>query len=65
VAGYSRLDLTLSQRFGRQWQVRVQARNLADPPREFIADPEVATDGVVLRTFKDGRNYSLSASYDF
>jgi hypothetical protein len=43
----------------------VQARNLADPPREFIADPEVATDGVVLRTFKDGRNYSLSASYDF
>jgi len=65
VAGYSRLDLTLSQRFGRHWQVRVQARNLADPTREFIADPEVATEGVVLRTFKDGRNYSLSASYDF
>jgi TonB-dependent receptor len=65
VASHSRFDLTLNQRFGSHWQVRLSAKNLADPDREFIADPAAATDGVTLRKFKDGRNYSLTATYDF
>lgn len=65
VASHQRLDLTLSQHVGKRWQVRCSARNLLDPSRKFIADPEVTSEEVVLRTFKDGRSYSLSATYEF
>jgi len=65
VASYNRIDLTMSQRFGSRWSVRLSAKNLTDPDRKFIADPEVTTEEVVLRRFKDGRDYSLSAAYDF
>lgn len=65
VASHDRLDLTLSQRLGRHWQVRLSAKNLADPLRKLIADREVTSEEIVLRTFKDGRSYSLTATYDF
>lgn len=65
VAEHSRFDLTMSQRLGARWLLRFAAKNLSDPERKFIADPEVTTEEVVLRTFKDGRNYSLTATYDF
>jgi len=66
VAGYDRWDFTLSKRFGTAWQLRLSARNLRDPERKLIADPE-ATGGfdLVYRSYKDGRSYTLSTVYEF
>lgn len=65
TASHDRLDLTLSQRLGRRWQIRFAVKNLTDPPRSFIADPEVTTEEIVLRRFRDGRSYSFTTTYDF
>ena len=65
IASYGRLDLTLGQRFGRNWQVRLAAKNLTDPDRELIADPENTTERFVFRRYSDGRDYSVTATYDF
>jgi len=65
TASYGRLDLTLNQRIGAQWQVRLAAKNLTDPDREFIADPNSTSEKFVYRRFSDGRDYSVTATYDF
>ncbi|MBC8010728.1 MAG: TonB-dependent receptor [Burkholderiales bacterium] len=65
VASYGRLDLSVSQRINKQWQLRVSARNLTDPKREFIADPYSTSREFVTRSYRDGRSYTVSAVCDF
>jgi len=65
TASYGRLDLTLNQWIGAQWQVRLAAKNLTNPDREFIADPNSTSEKFVYRRFSDGRDYSVTATYDF
>jgi outer membrane receptor protein involved in Fe transport len=66
IASSDRIDLTISQRIGKSWVARFTARNLADPERKFIGDPN-ATNGseAVYRTFHDGRSYQITATYEF
>jgi outer membrane receptor protein involved in Fe transport len=65
VASHDRFDLTLVKRFGKHFSVRASASNLFDPERKFIADPDATKSEVVLRSYKDGRSYTLTAVYDF
>ncbi len=65
VAAHDRFDLTVVKRFGKQFSIRASARNLFDPERKFIADPDATTSEVVLRSYKDGRSYTITAVYDF
>ena len=65
VASHDRFDLTLVKRIGKSLSIRASARNLLDPERKFIADPEATKSEVVLRSYKDGRSYTFTAVYDF
>jgi outer membrane receptor protein involved in Fe transport len=65
TAQHDRFDLSINQRLGRRWQLRLTAKNLADPDRKYIADPDVTTEEIVLRKFRDGRSYSLTTTYEF
>jgi outer membrane receptor protein involved in Fe transport len=65
VAANDRFDLTLTKKFGKQFSLRASARNLLDPERRFIADPESTAQTVVLRSYRDGRSYTLSGIYEF
>ncbi len=62
---HSRWDLTLVKRFGKHWRVNASARNLFNPERRLIADPDATAETIVYRTYKDGRSYTLSATYQF
>lgn len=63
--GYSRWDLTLAKRFGERWRVNASVRNLFDPERRLIADPDATRETIVYRSYHDGRSYTLSATCEF
>lgn len=63
--GHTRWDLTLAKRFGDHWRVNFSARNLFDPDRRLVADPESTRETIVYRRYNDGRSYTLSATYEF
>ncbi|MDX2186619.1 MAG: TonB-dependent receptor [Opitutaceae bacterium] len=65
TASHSRFDVTMSQRLGNRWQIRLSARNLFDPDRKTIADPHNTNQEIVYRRYSDGRSYTLTASYEF
>jgi len=65
VASYSRFDLSLSQYLGRKWVVRLSGKNLNNPERKLVADPANTTEEIIFRRYRDGRSYSVSASYEF
>lgn len=65
VAETHRVDLSVAKKFGRNWTVRLSARNLTDPEQKIVADPDQTDEEVVFRTFKTGRNYSVNVSYAF
>ncbi len=63
--GYSRWDLTLSKRLSERWRVNASVRNLFDPERRLVADPDATRDTIVYRSFHDGRSYSITATCVF
>ena len=65
VESYGRLDLTLSQKLSKSLTLRVSAKNLLDPTRRLVADPENTSDRIVYRSYQDGRSYSVTLVYDF
>jgi len=56
------LDLLLSQRIGRHLAIKFSARNLLDPVNERTYGKN--TD-LIYSSYKRGRTYGLSLSYDF
>jgi outer membrane receptor protein involved in Fe transport len=63
---YARLDLAFSQRLGGRLTMKLSVKNLLDPERRYIRDPE-QTGGVAIvdRRFHDGRSYSLALTTEF
>jgi outer membrane receptor protein involved in Fe transport len=58
----SQFDLTLSQRIGRNWRLKFNAKNLLDPEikRTYGEDEEA-----IYSSYTRGRTFSLSLTYDF
>lgn len=65
TAQRGRWDLSISKKFGNNWQVRFQAANLSDPDRKLVADPNNTNEEIVYRRYKDGRSYSLGVAHEF
>jgi outer membrane receptor protein involved in Fe transport len=70
IDSFHQLDLTLSQ----TWYVellrgdvtaKLSIKNLTDSTRRLIYDPEQTTKRITERSFKLGRDYSFSLSYQF
>lgn len=59
------VDLTLSQSLGDGWSVRATARNLTDPTRYFVYDPEQLDTRFYTRAEREGRSYTVSVSKSF
>jgi outer membrane receptor protein involved in Fe transport len=60
-----RVDLSLSQKLTKNLKLRVGIKNLTDPVRGTIYDPERTAQELVRSEFKSGREYSLSLSAEF
>ncbi len=60
-----RLDLSLSQKLGKNFKLRVGVKNLTDPIRGTIYDPERTASTIVRNEYRSGREYSLSLSAEF
>lgn len=63
--GYFSLDWTFTQKITDHLRFRISARNLLDPDRKRIYDPEEAITEIVERRWKDGRSYTVSMTYEF
>ena len=63
--GYLRLDLGISQELGKGWAIRLSAKNLLDPKRGLIYDPDLTNQEYERTSFRTGREYSLSLSKNF
>jgi len=57
------LDATLSQRIGRNWNLRFGVRNLLDS--EYTQTYGAEADGALRRRYQRGRTYSISLSAEF
>jgi outer membrane receptor protein involved in Fe transport len=64
TASFHQVDLVLSQKWG-QWTFRFSVKNLTDTTRKIIYDPSQLASEVAERSFQVGRDYSISASYQF
>jgi outer membrane receptor protein involved in Fe transport len=64
VDSFDRLDLTLSQAW-RDWTFKISAKNLTDSRRRLIYDPEQTRHTIAERSFRVGRDLSLSVTYSF
>jgi len=67
--GYTRLDLTVSQRIGKRWTLRCSASNLGNPERRIILDPDyvdaATAGGFAFSRWREGRSFSLSLQRQF
>ena len=63
--GYSRLDFGISKKFKDGWSVRLQGKNLTDPERGLIYDPESPGAGASRISYRAGRDFSVSVSKKF
>lgn len=62
---HQRLDFFLTQKLADGWKLRLGVKNLTDPVRGTIYDPE-KTQGTIYRNeYHAGREYSLSVSATF
>lgn len=58
------LDLSITQKFGRNLRAKFSAKNLLDPAYEVTATwPEVGK--VPIKSYKKGMSFGISLSYDF
>lgn len=62
---YLELDFRVSQRFLDHWKLSFSVSNLLDPKREQIYDPDQTAIDYTRQSYRQGRDYSLSVSYDF
>ena len=65
---YHTLDFIASQTFGEQgrWKLKVSAKNLTDPVRELIMDPQFTLNETLIQTaYQRGRSFSLSLSFAY
>jgi outer membrane receptor protein involved in Fe transport len=70
VDSFHQLDLVASQTLRPTWlpgelTLRASAKNLTNSSRGIIYDPDQTRDEVAERSYKIGRDYSLSLSYTF
>lgn len=64
IAEFYQVDLVVSQKW-KSWTFRFSVKNLTDSVRKTIYDPQQLTDEVAERSYTVGRDYTLSASYQF
>lgn len=64
IAEYYQLDLNIKQQITKNLSIRFKVSNLTDTERKLIYDPALVEDYERL-TYKDGRTFSLSATYRF
>jgi TonB-dependent receptor len=60
-----RVDFSLSQKLTKTLKLRFGVKNLTDPERGTIYDPERTAGEIVRSEFKSGREYSVSLSAEF
>jgi outer membrane receptor protein involved in Fe transport len=56
-------DAAISQKFRKNWTARFSVRNLLDP--EFKQTYDSDADGKIFQSYRRGRTYSISLTYDF
>lgn len=62
---YQRVDVTLSQTLFAGLRLRVNARNLTDPDRGTIYDPNRTAEEITRNAYRLGRTYSVTLSRSF
>lgn len=60
-----RIDFFLTQRLADGWKLRVGVKNLTDPKRGTIYDPEKTAGTIVRNEYRAGREYSVSVTATF
>ena len=60
-----RVDLGVTQKLGKHLKLRVGVKNLTDPVRGTVYDPDRTGSVIVRNEYHSGRDYSLSLSADF
>lgn len=60
-----RVDLGVTQKLTRNLKLRVGVKNLTDPERGTIYDPERTAGEIVRSEYRSGREYSVSLSAEF
>lgn len=67
--GHTQFNLTVAQKIGRTWTLRLAASNLNDAVRSVVPDPEYVTaaeaDGFAYARWREGRSYSLTLQKNF
>lgn len=62
---YHRLDFFVTQRLADGWKLRVGVKNLTDPLRGTIYDPEKTSGTIIRNEYRAGREYSVSVTATF
>jgi len=62
---HERIDFFVSQKLWDGWKLRVGVKNLTDPVRGTIYDPERTAGTIVRNEYRAGREYSVSVSAQF
>jgi TonB-dependent receptor len=60
-----RIDLSISQKLTKHLKLRVGIKNLTDPERGTIYDPEKTSGEIIRSNYRSGREYGVSLSADF
>lgn len=60
-----RVDLGITQKLTKNLKLRVGVKNITDPERGTIYDPERTSSELIRSKYHSGREYSLSLSADF
>ena len=59
------LNMSLSQKFGDNWKLQLQAKNLLDPAIETVYRSEYIDSDMTKTSYKKGREFSISLSATF
>lgn len=62
---YERVDFFITQKIADGWKLRVGVKNLTDPVRGTIYDPEKTSGTIVRNEYRAGREYNVSLSASF
>jgi len=62
---YGTLNLSLSQKFGENWNLRFQAKNLLNPEIETVYRSRYIGDDVTKTSYRKGMDFSISVSASF
>ena len=62
---YHRLDFFVTQKLADGWTLRLGVKNLTDPVRGTIYDPEKTSGTIIRNEYRAGREYSVSVSATF